>query len=120
MWSQSQSAGLNVETIGDAIVVRFRHRSLLGDDLIEAIAADLRAVADEAPGRRLVLNVADVESMTTSMVGKLVALKQKVEAGGGRLEMCCVGPFLSQIFAVLNLADFFPVHPDEQTALAGG
>jgi anti-anti-sigma factor len=119
MWSQSQSAGLNVETVGDAVVVRFHHRSLLGEELVESIAAQLRAVAEEAAGRRLVLNVADVESMTTSMVGKLVALKQKVEADGGRLEMCSVGPFLSQILTVLNLADVFPIHANEQVALAG-
>jgi anti-anti-sigma factor len=120
MWSQSQSAGLNIETIGDTLVVRFRQRSLLGDDLVESVAAGLTAVADEAAGRRLLLNVADVESMTTSMVGKLVALKHRLESAGGRLEMCSVGPFLSQIFAVLHLADFFPIHPDEQAALAGG
>jgi anti-anti-sigma regulatory factor len=55
--------------------------------------------------------------MTTAMVGKLVHLKKKIEAAGGRLVLCRLDPFLLQIFKVLNLADAFSICDDEPAAL---
>jgi anti-anti-sigma factor len=113
-----QPTGLTVEAAGDVAVVRFSHRSLLGADLIEALSAEILRTVEEGGHRKLVLNFANVESMTTAMVGKLVLLKQRVEAAGGRMALCGIDPFVLQIFKVLRLTDVFPIHADEQAARA--
>jgi anti-anti-sigma factor len=109
---------LEVETIGDATVARFTHRSLLGDDLVTALSEQLLQAVEERGCRKLVLNFARVESMTTAMVGRLILLQQRIEAGGGRLALCTLDPFLLQIFNVLRLGDVFAIHADEAAALA--
>jgi anti-anti-sigma factor len=117
MHSESQQSGLEIEQVGDVAVVRFTHRSLLGPDLIEAVAAELVRAVEELGYRKLVLNFANVESMTTAMVGKLVSLQQRTEKINGRLVLCGISPFLLEIFKILNLTKNFTIVDDEQTAL---
>jgi anti-anti-sigma factor len=111
-------SGLEVAQVGDATVLRFHHRTLLGADLIDRLAAQMHRAVQDHGCRKLVLNFANVESMTTAMVGKIVLLKQTVENGGGRLALCGLDPFLLQIFKLYKLADVFAIHGDEPAALA--
>ena len=117
MSSEPQRGGLEIESVGDVAVVRFTHRSLLGPELIENIAAELGRAVEELGFRKLVLNFANVESMTTAMVGKLVSLQQKAEKLKGRLVLCQISPFLLEIFKILNLTRSFTILRDEQAAL---
>jgi anti-anti-sigma factor len=108
---------LEVEPIGEVIVVRFTTRTILGNDAITAIGDHLSGLAESSDCRGLVLNLGHVESLSTAMVGRLVALQRRVEAAGGRLVLCGLGPFLLEIFKVLNLMNFTPVYRDEAEAL---
>src|SRR4051794_6102128 len=114
---QRPRSGLEMETVGDVTVLWFTQRSLLGADLVDAIGARLLEAVRDFGCRRLVLNLGNVESMTTSMVGKLLALKRDVEAAGGRLALCELDPFLRQIFQVLNLTNAFALHDTEEAAV---
>ncbi len=118
MLSQPPQSGLVVEPIGDVAVVRFSHRSLLGADLIEKVAAELLRAVQEMGYRKLLLNFNNVESMTTAMVGKILHLKQTAEQHNGRLVLCKINPFLFEIFQVLQLTKSFTIFDEEQTALA--
>jgi anti-anti-sigma factor len=118
MESPPPQTGLVVEMVGDTGVVRFTQRRLLGADLIEAVAAEMLRFVEEKDCRKLILNLAHVESMTTAMVGKIVLLKRRIETAGGRLILCQLDPFLKEIFKVLHMADAFSICDDEPAALA--
>jgi anti-anti-sigma factor len=118
MLSQPPQTALEVEDIGDVTVVRFARRSLLGPDLIADLSEQLRQAVVERGCRKLVLNFEHVESMTSALVGLVVLLKNKVEAGGGRLALCSLDPFLKEIFKTLNLAQAFTLYADEAAARA--
>ena len=117
MTAHSHHSDLEVETVGDVAVVRFTHRSLLGADLIVAIGDQLQRAVDEMGHRKLVLNFANVESMTTAMVGHVVGLQRKMQECAGRLVLCSINPFLMEIFKLLGLSKAFTILPDEQAAL---
>src|SRR5689334_16752948 len=108
---------LEVEQFGDVTVVRFTTRTILGDDAIDAIAAQLFGLVEEAGCRQFVLNLGNVESVSTAMVGKLVALHRRLEAAQGQLALCRMGPFLVEIFKVLNLGPLARVYGEEQEAV---
>jgi anti-anti-sigma factor len=118
MSPSSPPKGLHVDTIGDVTVVRFTQRSLLSPDLVENLSAEIFRAVEERGCRKLVLNLAQVESMTTVMVGKVVLLKRKVEEAGGRMALCQLDPFLLQILRILNLSNEFTICADEPAALA--
>jgi anti-anti-sigma factor len=115
---QPPGGGLEVETVGDATVLRFRQRTLLGNELVDHLAAQMQQAIRDHGCRKLVLNFTNVESMTTAMVGKLVLLRHTVEQDSGRLALCALDPFLLQIFKLFNLTDSFSIYGDEQAALA--
>jgi anti-sigma B factor antagonist len=108
---------LDVEQLGDVTAIRFTTRTILGDDAIGAIGQQLLGLVDSAGCRRFVLNLSNVESLSTAMIGRLVALHRRVEAAGGRLVLCGLGPFLMEIFRVLNLPEVAPIYRDEPEAL---
>lgn len=114
---QSQPPLLQVEQVGDATVVRFTRRTILDGDTIEAVGAQLQAVAAGGDCRKLVVNFDRVESLTSAMLGKLVAAQRKLEAHGGRVAFCKVQPFLLQIFNLVRLPDLVPICADEQEAI---
>ena len=117
MPSQPQESPLQVERVGDATVVRFTRRTILDGDTIEAIGAQLLAVAAGGDCRKLVVNFDRVESLTSAMLGKLVSAQRKVEAAGGRVAFCRVDPFLLRIFNLVRLPDLVPICADEREAL---
>ena len=114
---QSHHPPLEVQKSGDVAIVSFTQRSLLSPDLIEAIGQQLFSLVEKDNCRKFILHFGNVESMTTAMVGKLVGLHKRVEAAGGRLALCRIGPFLSEIFKILNVPTVMPVYSDEQKAL---
>ena len=99
MPAQPQGPPLQVERIGDATVVRFTRRTILDNETIEAIGAQLLAVAAGGDCR------------------KLVSAQRKVEAAGGRVAFCRVDPFLLRIFNLVRLPDLVPICADEREAL---
>lgn len=108
---------LEVEQFGDVTVVRFTTRTILGGDAIDAITAQLFGLVEEAGCRQFVLNLGNVESVSTAMVGKLVALHRRLEAAQGRLVLCRLGPFMLEIFKVLNLGPLAQVYGEEHEAV---
>ncbi len=108
---------LQVERVGDATVVRFTRRTILDKDTIEAVGDQLQAVVADRTCRKLVVNFDRVESLTSAMIGKLVAVQKRAEAAGGRLAFCNVHPFLLQIFNLVRLPDLVAICADEEEAL---
>jgi anti-sigma B factor antagonist len=115
--SEPNKGLLEIEMVGDVAVVRFTQRSLLHAETIEALGEQLRQLVENSGCTKFVLNFANVESMTSAMVGKLVTLHNKIETSVGRLALCRIDPFVFQIFTILNLTHVFRIYPEEQQAL---
>jgi anti-anti-sigma factor len=98
-------------------VIRFARRTILDPDVIELVGERLLGLVRGEGRRKFVLDFARVESLTSGMLGKFVALHQAVEADGGRLVFCSVGPFLQQIFAICNVPKASPILDDEAEAV---
>jgi anti-anti-sigma factor len=109
---------VSLRPVQDVIVVQFLSRSLLDPLAIEAVDEQLTAVLNSTQPKVL-LDFEKVESVASAMIGRLVALQQKVEAAGGQLAFCGVGAFLAQIFSLCPLPEAIRMYPDEATAVAG-
>jgi anti-anti-sigma regulatory factor len=108
---------LEVEQVGEATIVRFKRRTILESAAIEAIGEHLLNLSGEEGRRIFLLNFRGVESLTSGMLGKFVALQRALDAVGGRLAFCCVDPFLMEIFKIVQVPQFVPIHSDEPQAL---
>lgn len=117
MLSRPHTPWLEVETVADVAVARFTRGRFLEEETVQVVGEQLLRLAEDTGCRKFVINFSKVESMTTALFGKLVALNNKVEALGGRLVLCQVGPFLSEIFKILTLPRQIAVYDGEQEAL---
>jgi anti-anti-sigma factor len=101
---------------GDVMVVRFtldkiwqeRTTQILGEELSGLMGKDCR---------HMVLNFARVESIGSVMLGKLNALRNQVQAAGGRLVLCRLNAVLTETFEVTRLSRLFTICGDEEEAL---
>ena len=67
---------------------------------------------------RLVLNMQNVEYMSSSGFRVAIALLRKLSDKGGALKICCLKPAVKRIFDVIELTSLFEIFETEDEALA--
>jgi stage II sporulation protein AA (anti-sigma F factor antagonist) len=105
------------EEVGDVTVVRFTHRGILAGEEVEGVAEQLHRLVDEEGRRRLLLNLENVESIASAVLGRFLVLHHKLLAAGGRLKFCNLCPPIREIFATAQLTQLFGIYHSEPDAL---
>src|SRR5262245_48553182 len=116
MASRSTQQLLLVEDLGKVTVVKFKRREILDVGMIEDIGDQLFQLVQEQR-RRLLLNLGNVDRLSTAMVGKFLAAHKKAQATTGQLAFCSVDPKIYEVFELLKLTDVLTIYPDEQKGL---
>jgi anti-anti-sigma regulatory factor len=106
---------LDIEPVGDVSVVKFTQPDILDLEVIRMLGEQLLSLADE--GRRIVLNFDCVQRLSTALVGKVVALQQRLKDLGGQLALCRVAPHLREALELLELPRVVPIYAEEREAL---
>jgi len=90
----------------------------LNDELISRDIGDelLRKITEEGH-KRMLLDLENVEFMSSIMVGQLMMLENKARAAGVKLVMCSVAPLIQKIFNIVRLEELIEIFPDRQSAL---
>lgn len=117
MSSQPRRRRLEVEDIGDVTVVNFTDRKILDEASIQVIGEQLFSLVDEAGRRKILLNFANVEFLSSAALGKLITLNKKLQAAGGRLILCNIDPQIYEVFEITKLNKLFNIQKEEQAAL---
>jgi anti-anti-sigma factor len=117
MSSRPLNSGLEIEHVGGVGVVRFRRRHVLTGEAVEALGGRLLSLADDPAHRRLVVNLGDVERLSTALLGKLAALQRRLREGGGGVAVCGVSPELHAVLRALRLDRHLDVCGSEEDAL---
>jgi anti-anti-sigma factor len=107
---------LEVEPRNDVIVTRFTRQGVLSGQTAEAAAEQLASLLPDLGQRRLLVDFANVLSITSLMLGQLVRLNQQA---GGRLALFNLSPTIRQIMAVTKLNLILLLFDDERGALQG-
>jgi anti-sigma B factor antagonist len=107
---------LEIEQVNQATIVRFRGPALIGTAVVETVADKLFRLLQSGCSH-LVLNLENVEDMTSDMVGYLLAVYRRARSTGGRLVLCRLHPELQLLFRRLSLQRLFPMCDTEEEAL---
>jgi anti-anti-sigma factor len=108
---------LEWEDLGDAIEVRFTDRKILDDHKILVIGEQLRYLGEGSGHRNVVVNLANVRTMSSAMVDQLVTFARRVKSAGGRLVLCHIDPAIYPVFQHMRVARVFTIRKDAQEAL---
>jgi anti-sigma B factor antagonist len=112
------AARLLIHPIRDVVIVNFQDASLLDSGQLEAIGTELYDLVDNKNRRKLILDFAKVQFMSSSALGVLITLRKKATAIKGDVVICGLRKDLTRVFEITNLIKMFTFTPNEEAALA--
>jgi anti-anti-sigma factor len=102
---------LEVVRNGDHIVVCLVGCKELHEDNAQIFDAQIASLVEKQQGQHLILNLAAVEYLTSTVLGKLVSLHHRLRQQGGRLTVTNTQAVVWEIFTVTRLNQVLDVHP---------
>jgi len=102
-----------------AAVVQLQDGHLLESRGLEETYGKLLEIVESDARRQLVLDFSSVSSISAAGCGRLVALKRKLHARGGKLTLRNVGDRVYQAFVVTRLARHFGLRAPDSRTLTG-
>jgi stage II sporulation protein AA (anti-sigma F factor antagonist) len=105
------------EAKGDVLVVYFSPRTHLTGAVAQTVGDQLSQIVEERGCRHLLLNFANVASITSLIIGKLVNVHKKLLAQSGRVAFCEVPPVILDILDLLRLTTMITAYATEKEAL---
>ena len=119
MEPQQSDTGVRVEWRGDAAVARFTREVVLSGPEAEAAADRLAALLGEVGDGLLLVDFGNVQSLSSLMLGKLVALSRAANSAGARVALFNLRPDVREIMEVTRLDSVLRLHGAESEALGG-
>ena len=119
MEPQQPDRGLAVERRGDAVVARFHREVVLTGPEAEAAAERLTALLAEVDQWPLLVDFGNVRSLSSFMLGNLVALSRAAESAGVRLALFNLRPDVRGILEITGVNLLLCLYGGEAEALQG-
>jgi anti-sigma B factor antagonist len=107
---------LDLEDVGDVIVVRFVDRKLLDEQNIQIIGEQLFSLVDEDGRRKLLLDMENVEYLSSAMLGKIFTLQRKMDELGGMMAFFAMAPEIMEVWDIIRLQHWLRVFPTRELA----
>lgn len=109
---------VEVHEVDDVTVVHFRDHKIIEDFGIQELGQELTQLVEAEGRKKLVLNFASVDFLSSAALGKLISLDKKVKATGGKLKLCNIRREIYEVFAITKLNRLFDIKNEEADALA--
>jgi anti-anti-sigma factor len=101
----------------DALVAELMRTTLSDEENIESVGHELLTLIGKYGTRRLVLDMGQVEYLTSSMIGKLIRAHRQLHRLGGRLVLCDVTQTVRDILQTARLSAYFHIADSEDAAV---
>jgi len=106
---------IETRTIGDVRVLDCSGKITLGEGTM-AVRNTVRDILKNN-GKKIILNLADVNYIDSSGIGELVSTYTTVTNNGGQLKLLNLTKKIQELLAITKLFTVFQVFEDEQSAL---
>jgi anti-anti-sigma regulatory factor len=117
---QSSTSSLEVEPREDVIIARFTRPVSLCGQAAEAAAEHLESLMTKPGQQRLLVDLGNVQTLTSFMIGKLVTLnRMALAAERGRLALFNMTPNVREVLEISRLNLLMSLCEDESAALRG-
>jgi anti-sigma B factor antagonist len=107
---------IETRTIGDITVLDCSGKITLGEGTM-AVRNKVRDIL-KSDGKKIILNLGDVNYIDSSGIGELVSTYTTVTNGGGQLKLLNLTKKLHELLQITKLLTVFQVFENEQSALA--
>jgi anti-sigma B factor antagonist len=81
--------------------------------ILETRLTDLASV----PAASLVVDLGQVDYVSSAGLRVLLIAVKKVKGGGGKLALCAIQPQVREVFDISGLSAVFAIHPERSTSV---
>lgn len=110
---------IEVQHIDGAEVVSFRDHLLLDAGVIEQIEEYFKGLTCGRPEGRLVIDFANVQALSSKMLGVLVTAHNELCKQDGKIALANLHSTLQKLLQVTRLSELFSMYPDRESAIDG-
>ncbi|GAC1313329.1 MAG: hypothetical protein NVSMB14_14610 [Isosphaeraceae bacterium] len=107
---------IQTEKIGPITVVRFKVDRLIADEDIIEFEDEINRQTN-GPAPQILLDFKGLRQMSSSALGKLLALRRKIAEAHGEFKLCSLSADLREVFEITKLNQTFSIFDDEASAL---
>ena len=109
---------LDLNELDDIVVVRFLDQKIIDDVNIQELGQELFRLVEVDNCKKLLLNFAEVDFLSSAALGKLITLDKKAKKHGCILKLSNIRPEIYEVFAITKLNRLFDIKNDQAEALA--
>jgi anti-sigma B factor antagonist len=106
---------IEIRTVGDIRILDCSGKITLGEGTM-AVRNAVRDILKE-DGKKIILNLADVNYIDSSGIGELVSTYTTVTNSGGQLKLLSLTKKIQELLAITKLLTVFQVFEDERAAI---
>ena len=107
-----------LEERDDRLIVGFKMRMLNDEENIEQLGQELFALVEQHNRMKIVLDMSNVDYLTSSVIGKLITLHRKLHRGQGKMALCGLNDGVKSILGTSKLLSYFTVADGKEAAVA--
>ena len=108
---------INLQEQGDVMIVSFKSRLLNDEENIEQLGQELFALVEQSNWLKLALDLANVDYLTSSVLGKLITLHRKLHRCQGKMVLFGLSDGVDAILRTSKLLTYFVVVENRDAAL---
>jgi anti-sigma B factor antagonist len=106
---EQEQSPIEVEYGINVTFATFTAERIVDEQQIQDIQKAFSEVIEKNQSNRLILNFANVEFMTSALLGLLVRIHKKVCELGGRVQLSNLDPNLRRVFEITQLTKVFDI-----------
>jgi anti-anti-sigma factor len=118
MAEEHKKSRLLTRAQGDVMVVHFLDTRILDVVNINQIAEELSDIVEKKNYTRLLLNLTNVEYLSSAVLAKLIGLHKRLKELRGELRVCSVRDSIMEVFRITKLDKVFDIQRTEEEGLA--
>lgn len=108
---------IRVKRIDTVTQVEFVDRNILDEGNIQLIEDEIAGLVDGQKGTRLLISFANVEHLSSRVLGMLIKINTKVQQSGGQLRLADIEEEILDVFRITRLDKLFSIHPSAEAAI---
>jgi anti-sigma B factor antagonist len=109
---------IKVTESGKVSVITFNDSKIIDESEIQEFGQELYDLVEREGRKKIVLNFANVEFLSSAALGKLIGFDKRVKQHGAELMLSNIRPEIYEVFAITKLTKLFVIKDDEADALA--
>ena len=98
-------------------IVHFSDAKVIDQRNINLIGAELTEMVDKGAVRKMLINLEDVQYLSSAVLGKFISLHKALKMQHGVLKLCTIGGPIFEVFEITRLDRVFQIYDTEEEAL---